>query len=211
MSDLPGRDATLDAAAREAFLAEGATLASPECAPDETIWRAAHGELPPDEVAALLDHAAGCPACVEAWRLARELSAPARRTLPRWAPLAAIAAGLLLIAVLVPRAARETEPAYRAAATAAIEARIGEEQVLSRSDARLAWSPGPAGTRYRLILASEPGEVIATVRDLEAAEYVVPGESLAGVPPGGALLWRVVATLPDGTELSSVTFRHRVE
>jgi hypothetical protein len=46
---------------------------------------------------------------------------------------------------------------------------------------------------------------------LEAADYRVSPEVLAGLPRGARILWRVVAELPDGRRVSSPTFANEVE
>ena len=46
------------------------------CPDADVLYEAYHGELPPDELAAVTDHMAECPVCAEAYRLARATPAP---------------------------------------------------------------------------------------------------------------------------------------
>jgi hypothetical protein len=49
--------------------------------------------------------------------------------------------------------------------------------------------------------------VLVQARDLDAPEYRIPPESLASLPDGTPLFWRVTAYRPDGTTISSRTLR----
>jgi tetratricopeptide (TPR) repeat protein len=75
------------------------------CATPERIWAAARGELPTDESKALLDHAALCPHCALAWRLAHEVATEAelvpdaaRSAAGFWRPWRFAAAAVLVLA-----------------------------------------------------------------------------------------------------------------
>ena len=78
--------------ASEADLQAGFDLAAAgagqreDCPAPGDIWRAAVGEASTGSARALVLHAAACPGCAEAWRLAREISAP-RRGIERWSSL----------------------------------------------------------------------------------------------------------------------------
>lgn len=54
-----------------------------DCPDAEVLYKAYHGELPPEELAKVTDHMAECPTCAEAYRLARSTPAPAGRRVNR--------------------------------------------------------------------------------------------------------------------------------
>ena len=89
---------------REAFrsLADGAGPAA-GCPPASRLWDAQQGDVPPEEARRLMDHAASCPSCAQAWRLARELdegaateTSPQHSVWPRARSILAMAAMALL-------------------------------------------------------------------------------------------------------------------
>lgn len=89
---------------REAFrsLADGASP-SDTCPRASRFWDAQRGEVSSEDARELMDHAASCPSCAQAWRLARELDnadlaeTPAlERSWRRAGSIAAMAAMLLL-------------------------------------------------------------------------------------------------------------------
>jgi hypothetical protein len=191
------------------------------CAASELIWGAVQGELDAEEAALLLNHAAACGRCQDAWRAARELAAPAsdstgsrteiRAAFPRYLfPLAAIFVVTVLAIGYRQLTLRSELPANRAAPLASIEPLLAEGERLDRTDARLRWSAGPPGTRYRLVIANERGGWSKTIPDLKDSSYRIAAADLARLEPEEVLLWRVTATHPDGTEISSITFRHRL-
>jgi len=202
-------------------LAERA-LPSAACPEPARLWAAVRGELTPGETSALVDHTAGCPACAEAWRLARDVgpAAPARPEVGRparssawrggWgAVAAAVAAVAVVSAVLLGRAPEV--PQYRAAEETAIRSLVSEERPLPRAAFVLRWTPGPAGSRYTVEVATEELTPLARAGGLTAAEYAVSEAALRGVPAGGRVLWRVETVLPDGSRAGSATFRTHVQ
>jgi hypothetical protein len=193
-----------------------------DCPDDEAIWAASRGELPAKRASELLDHVAHCPACAESWRMAREISDLAE--LPQARPrrsnravlwLGAAAASVLLALVVVPPLVDDgpTGPTeeFRDVEGVTIETLVNEQAPLPRDEVVLRWTPGPAGTLYRVELATEEFDVIHRSLRVDTTEYLVPVEALSGIDPGSTLLWRVDALLPDDTRLSSPTFLVRVE
>lgn len=209
----------------EAFasLAERARR-SESCPELETIWAAANGELSVEEARRWMAHGGDCPACAEAWRLAREMSerfrnesvatGPARAAkIPSWTIWGGLAAAAVLTIVLVaPRLLEDPSPAvYRDDVAAPIHSLLPEDRPLRRDDCVLRWTTGPPGATYRLEVATHAEGVLDSRRDLAEPEYLVPQELLAGIVPGSQLLWRVTVVYPDGREESSVTFISRLE
>jgi len=204
-----------------AALAERA-LPSAACPEPETLWSAVRGELTPGEVYVLVGHTAGCPACAEAWRLARDLgpAAPARADFawPVRSPLGrgawgAVAAGVaaLALAGAVFLGRSPDVPQYRATQETAIRSLVPEERPLPRAAFVLRWTPGPATSRYTVHVATEALTPLARAGGLTAAEYAVSEEALRTVPAGARVLWRVETVLPDGSRAASPTFRTSVQ
>jgi hypothetical protein len=210
---------------QEAFLARAAADPPGEGCPDpERVWAAAQGELGAGEMRSLLDHAAGCGACAQAWQLARELSAapaegslastrPRARSAATWIGVAAAAAALLLLAVALPLLRSGGEPAapvYRAAGREPVRSLLPEEVPLEREGCVLRWTPGPAGSRYQLELAGESHGLLPAPPLLDEPSYAVPPAHLEPLAPGERLLWRVTVVGPEGYETASMTFLNSV-
>ena len=217
---------------RERFRAAAAEAdRSTDCPGAERIWDALHGGLPPEDRRTIIDHTARCPACAEAWRLAREIgggAAPAAVHATagqagvgpvhgtgwrRWVPLAAAAALVVVVGLVLRQGPVRDEqpPQYRTGDEAALRSLLPEETPLPRSACLLRWSDGPEGARYNVEVATADLEVIARARGLEQPEFTVPADRLADLPPGTKLLWRVEATLPDGRMIATPTFFARLE
>ena len=207
-------------ALRAAWLARG-PLSGHACPPAEALWSAARGDLAPAPARALIGHLATCASCAEDWCLAQELT---RQVPPvvtfgphpsRWrGGLAALAASacaalLALTIVLVPRGPAPS--LYRAEDGRALRSLVPERPALPRASFRLRWSKAPAGARYDVRVATEALDTLASARNLEAPEYVVPEAALQGVPRGARVLWQVEVLLPDGRRASSPTFVALVE
>lgn len=193
---------------------------TPECADPQRILRAATGELPPDETRAIADHAAICPACGEAWHLAREISLDngidralragtgARPPRPwfRWGLAAAAAIAVLAIVLPLAIERRPTgPPTMRDRAVYRIESLVAADP-LPGPPYRLRWSAGPEGTSYAVSVANERLEVLAEASGLDVAEYVVPEEVLESDPGLKRILWQIEASLPSGETVTSATF-----
>lgn len=204
------------------------TRASPRqgegsCPEPDRLWRAVAAELPAEERRALVDHTAACPACAEAWRLARDLAptahagglGPPAHAHPlasswwgSWASLAAAALAVATtLAILPPRA----PSAFRDARQGAVRSLVADGAELRREQCVLRWTPGPAGTRYNLQVAT--GRLVAVHRalGLETPVHQVPAAALAGLPPGSTLLWQVESVAADGSRTASPTFVSRLE
>ena len=208
-----------DDSVRKAFeaLAGQAGDSGPACPTDDRIWAAARGELSTGETRALLDHTAGCAACLEAWRLAREVAsaapeaARARRASPSragwWVAAAAAIVAAVALGVFLPGwRSTAPEPAMRAGEAVAIRPMVPPDAELPRNGITLRWSAAHEGARYHVRVTSETLDPLYEARELSDPEARVPPERLDGVAEGERLLWRVEAILPDGTRLDSPTF-----
>lgn len=187
------------------------------CAPKETIWAAAAGELPAAQSAELLDHASRCSDCVEAWKLARELSvgshrAP-RRGFPRAGGLALLAAAAMLVLILFtfPRGPQPPvqDPGFRGTSADQITSLI-EGRILPRDAFKLRWTPGPEGSIYRLELSTASTPLPSPPPMLDA-EFRVPPEWLEQTDAGSNIYWRVRISAPGAEKSASVTFVNVME
>lgn len=218
-----------DANLRTAFASlAGTAPAAPStgsCPEPERIYDAVRGKLLPGEVREVVEHVAVCPDCAEAWRLAaafeEETGAAAPRTavarpFPR---LVAVAASVLvaLLAVGVwwtAYRAPEEAPVYRAAGDAEIVSLLPRGEALDRAEPVLRWqvaAPGappgaPDGTTYDVLVTTADLDSVAEASELAEARFELPADELADLPAGTELLWRVVATTPEGRRFTSPTF-----
>jgi hypothetical protein len=196
---------------------------APGCPDPDRILAAVLGELSVEENRALADHAAVCPSCTVAWRLARDYAGEAGMSRPEPQPaartglgrgaLAAAAAAILIAAALLTwnRQGPPTEPVFRSGQADAIESLVAEGAVLPATAFVLRWSPGPPGCRYNVRVTDRRLDHLAGARALDKPEYTVPPAALAGVEPGGLLLWQVETIRPDGRSITSPTFSARIE
>lgn len=198
------------AALRSVPAEPGGTAAS--CPSTEALYDAATGALPAAEVATLIDHVSGCPACAVDWRLIVEVrgEAPAVTTGPEQGPtrslvhfiapaFAVIAFAAAAMVVFKPA----YEPVFRDGAPQ--EAPL-TEQTLARDAFTLRW-PAGSGT-YAVLVSDEAGRPIHRAVGLHAAELTVPPSALADLPAGARLLWQVEETLPDGSVKRSAVHRN---
>lgn len=194
----------------------------------ERIWRAAAGELPPDETAELIDQAAESGEVAEAWRLARAMQAERRKTegreaqvVPilrrpalRWGGLAAAAALLLAIGLwpTLRSTLGPTPPVYRATDPGALATLVPDDATLPRDRFLLRWTPAEGeGWLYHLRLSTDDMQRLVSIGGVEKTEYLVPEEELAPAADGSRLYWRVEAAHPDGRRMASPTFFVRLE
>lgn len=218
----------------EAAAHDGEAAATADSTPDASacpdpalLWDAAHGELDPAETRAVVDHVAVCPACAEAWRLARHLDAtagadavpavlerparPAASRRPWW--LAAVAAvlvatvGIGLRDVWMPAG----PSTFRGGDGATVHPRIADGAALPHDDFELAWEPVADAVEYDLRLTTDALEPVALRRGLEDPSYRVPPERLADLPDGALLFWQVEVVLAGGEREVSPTFEVRLE
>jgi hypothetical protein len=212
---------------RQAFAQLGERAApGPDCPEPDRLWAAATAESPVAERQEIIAHTATCASCAGAFRLAlglaREepgraaagapLSPPSAwpRITRRVAPLAALAA-VLLLALLLPGWWRSRpSPPYRGGETLEIRSRLREGVTLPREQAGLRWSAGPPGSRYEIRVLTREAREIAVEIGLTAPEYRIPPPALADLAAGTVLYWQVKTLRPDGTSALSKTFSVRL-
>lgn len=124
-----------------------------------------------------------------------------------WLVVAAVAAVVLLVVLLTrkepidyqddPRQMREGE-------ADAIEALV--TGTLPRSSPVLRWSAVDDAKHYKLSVTTQALEPVFERAGLTKTELEIPADSLAPIPVGAKLLWRVEASMPDGTKRRSTTF-----
>jgi len=185
------------------------------CPDAATIWDAVRGTSPAAERRTIIDHLASCGPCSEAWRIALAAGAAERRpaetrrgTARSWLAAAAVLIGATALWT-VTRPTGTTE--YRQGPRQEIVSLVPAGASLPRSDFRLRWSPLGSGAIYRLRVATEGLDVLASIPNLSATEHVVPAEALAVVDKGATIVWQVEAVLPDGRHVSSASFTARIE
>ena len=199
----------------------GLFLDGKECPTAEKLWASAHGELDRGGNEQVILHTAQCPACAEGWRLARKhvsVNVPLRRQ--AWwgrSSLQFAAAAVVVIAIglgIGYRMVIQQEPAssvYREVERGWLESTVPDGVALSRSDCRLQWTPGPEGTTYDVRITTDTLEPLAEVWRIDRSELLLEQETLEDLPAGSALFWRVTAHPPDGRQVSSPTFRTRIQ
>ena len=199
---------------RQAF--QDATGEAPECPSSERLLASAIGDLSAAENESIILHLGECPACAAAWRLADELS---ERNVPvpfhrRWQVQLA-AAAILVAAVglgyryLAPGS--ESDAIYRTQEGDWLQPAISEEEPLPKDHVVLSWTAGPEGTVYDLQVMGEDLQPLVHRPRLTENEYQVPLELVADLPAGSLLYWQVVAHLPDGRTVESISFMNRLE
>jgi hypothetical protein len=194
-----------------------------ECPPTEQLVRSGRGELDPQENEEIVLHVSTCTACAAGWRIAREISsaeidAPsaASRTVSHartWSYLAAAAVLVMGVGLgyLLLSPDREEAPVYREQEDRLVRSTVEPESPLPRDAFLLHWTPGPEGTYYDILVSDVGLKTLAREEGLDRTEFRVPRDALAGLEPGGRVLWHVTAHLPDGREIESETFFARVE
>lgn len=185
-----------------------------ECERTERVWGAVDGSLSVGERRELAEHAIGCAACAEAWRLAAALTSEAStRRRPAWHLIAAatlVAAAGLAGWGLLGTSQSPAPVVERDSAVVTIESLLEEEAALPREAFELVWSGAPAGSHYDVEVGTTDLRVVARATALETPRFTVPAEDLAELPAGARIAWRVVATLPDGRRVESLTFINRI-
>ena len=168
----------------------------------------------------LVEHTAACSACAEDWRLAMALQRPeagvsnvipaaerfsAGRRLRNWGLAAAAVLGLAVVGEQFAQQANDGA-IYRGGQDT-IQSLVEEGQALPRTQFLLRWSAlETPGATYDVEVSTEDLRVIASGDDLREPQLLVPASTLAGLPPGARLLWKVDAELPEGGHMSSTTF-----
>lgn len=178
--------------------------------PAETVWRAVHGELPPETLGPLLERLQVDADLQVAWQLAREMGAEPERSaprLPRWAPwVVALAAGLLLVLWSV-RPGPVPSDAWRGEPV--VQTTLPGRGALPRDQFVLVWEM-PAGARANVELRDANLDLLGESGWIDASTWEVPPEMLIGVPAGGEVVWRV-RVQDRGVEVRSASFVQTVE
>ncbi len=190
--------------------------ATSDCPDPGTLWDLASGRLGAARARTVGLHAVGCGACREALRLAREAGAvpkaAPRVSVARWTVWAAAAAVVVLSLVALLRDPGVVPPSpseFRDTVEVSIRAFDPQATVARGAPVVLRWSE-IEGARYDLTIARGNLEVLAVVRGLERAEYLVPPEVIDKTASGDAILWQVEAVGANGRRVRSATFSVRV-
>lgn len=205
-----------------AFTAPGPPIGS--CPEPDRIWEAVRGELPPEEVRAIVDHVAVCASCAEDWRIAvafekesgaqqekgTVVSFPARRFQP-WIAAAAAALVLTVAGVYVRQTQKPELTAEYRGEQSKVEALVPPGEVLPRQGFILAWTPVPGAESYDLLVTTTELDTVVSPKGLTTTEYQVPADALANLPAGAQLHWSVTAVFPDGERKQSPTFTTALE
>jgi len=193
----------------------------PDCPAPDTFWAAAAGELPFEQVRALVDHGAHCGRCAEAWRILADVrreageavTAPARppalppaapsrrRTLVPLAVSAMAAVGLWVVLRPAPPRPAPVERGNGGAVTVRAES----SAVQPAGEAVLRWSEVPGATSYNVTVLTPELVVVHQAVGVAAHELRLP-QGVGQRAAGGGLLWNVDAVLPDGRTVASPTF-----
>lgn len=190
------------------------------CPAPEALAEAASGSFGATSRDALADHLVACADCAEEYRLRGSVE-PSSEGAPRPSPrLGALrwhwgwmAAAAVLVAALATPLLRPPAPAptVRMQSTHEIRSLVPEDAPLPREAFLLRWTPGPAGTRYAVTVASTDLTTLHAATSLTDAALQVPPGKLTAIPSGGRILWTVEATLPDGRRVRSPAFAARLE
>jgi hypothetical protein len=211
-----------DAALRDAFAAAAEEAPPAAGCPDpDRLWAGARGELDPEDAGALVRHTATCPACAEAWRLARELPPPAdvvdlaaarprRRGTVWFAASAVLAAAAAVLLYLRFRGGGGDERSEYRGGAPEIRLLVAPGTELARDQVVLRWAPAGEGARYDVHLLTAELQPLDRALDIGTTSHPVPAARLSAVPPGAELYWRVEAVLPGGRRLASPTGRIRL-
>jgi hypothetical protein len=223
MSEPTGEDRTL----REVFASLTDTPSDERsCPAAERLVESVDGRLSPEEDREIILHIGECAACSAAWWMARETSEDAHAvsgtTVPRvrapafrsWPALAAAAVLIILVGVTVYQVLQPEQPAepvFRSQQEDWLSSQVPADRALPRDACELLWTAGPPGTTYEVTVTDEDLAVLAVAAGLADTGYQVDPKALGDLAPGAAILWRVTAQLPDGSRISSETFRTTVE
>jgi len=208
---------------RERFLAPPAGAgAAPGCPDPDRILALALGELPSEDLRQIVDHAALCPACTVAWRVAREyaresgldasgaqprVESSSPRTRLWIASGLAAAAVLALVFVLTPFIRQDRPvPGMRSAPSAAIRSLVPEDRPQARTGLVLRWTGGKEGARYDIRITNDRLEHLAGARGLTEEQFPVPDSALVDLRAGATIYWQVDAIGSDGRRIQSPTF-----
>lgn len=204
-----------------------------DCPPAHAFWAAAAGELPFDQVRALVDHGARCVRCAEAWRILADVrraavesdtveadppppvpvgpAAPARAWARRRAlvPLALSALAATVVWTVL-RPPPPGAPAVERGNGAGTTLRAESPPVQPANEALLRWSEVPGASSYNVTVLTPDLVVVHQAVGVSARELRLP-EGVRRRAAGGGLLWNVDAVLPDGRTVASPTFELRLK
>ncbi len=210
-----------DARLRALFRDAPAAAEPREPVDPDKVWLAVRGQLPRDELDALIDRCAEDPDAALAWRLAADLAAdrdhtelapvPAPANDPRfgfgvprrlWAPVALMVAAVLLLLLAPPLLREEPTPGPTLRSGDARLALVPVQGAERGRDLVLEWSALPEGTRYTLLITDPGLAPLHRVDGLGTARATVPGAITRGWV-ADRVLWRVEAVTPDGRPVAS--------
>ena len=206
---------------RQAFTALAEAPGSDDRSHDPgRIWQAVRGDLQTSEIEELADQAGRSADTASAWRLAAELSrefdsqgdqsvVPINRRRPvRWA-LGLAAAAVVLIGLAFPlyhSFSPDRTPTFRAIDDFEIASELATGTALDRNAFELRWTPTGEDSLYEIVITDSGLAVLDRASFLEEPRYLVSSAVLAGLKNGEEVWWKIDATRPDGTRVSSPTF-----
>jgi len=177
-----------------------------DCDRDGDVVRAVAGDLPADELPALLEHVRGCPACARCWSDVRaslaegdDVEVPTPANTPwRWGLLGALAvAAAVALAVLTWPAGSDVTPDWRAGGGDGVELALPDGA--TAVDRILRWEPVDGAYAYTVHVTA------IDLSPVHEASVTVPELTLPAELSGRQLLWQVTAQLGDGTVRRSAT------
>lgn len=211
---MKGRGAAPDRL-RSSFAALDENLRTEGCPDPATIWDAVHARLNPSRIRQVIEHTALCPSCASDWRVAmRSPTAEAAGSSRGWPRFAAVAA--ILLAAIVFGVSRFGDPApgipvYRTSTDSTIRSLLPPDESISRGKALLRWNAIGEGALYDVEVGTLDLTPLATAREIEETEFLIPAPALDSLADGESIVWRIEATLPDGRHVSSEAFITRLE
>ena len=135
-----------------------------------------------------------------------------RRRPMKWA-VGLAAAAVIMIGIGLPffrSLTPEPTPTLRAADQFEIASELPTDQALPRDAFELRWTPAEEGSLYDIVLTDSELAILDRASFLESPRYVVPAGALADLTEGDEVWWKIDATRPDGSRVSSLTFVTRV-
>jgi len=206
---------------RRVFTTIAETPGPGDHAPDsDRIWQAVRGELTATDIEGMADQASRSAETAAAWRLAAELSRDLdsqaddsvvsinRRRPVRWA-LGLAAAAVVLIGLALPlyhSFSPNPTPTFRAIDEFEIATELKTGTALNRDSFELRWTPTGEQSLYEIVITDSRLAVLDRASFLEEPSYLVPSAALADLEDGEEVWWKIDATRPDGTRVSSPTF-----